>query len=39
MKEIADPDVRHFYREELNNRLQALLEPKRKRSGPFFPKL
>ncbi len=28
MKEIADPDVRHFYREELNSRLQALLEPK-----------
>ncbi|MDF3033406.1 MAG: primase [Alphaproteobacteria bacterium] len=28
MKEIADPDVRHFYREDLNNRLLAIMEPK-----------
>ena len=28
MKEITDPDVRHFYREELNNRFQVLIEPK-----------
>lgn len=28
VKEIVDPDVRHFYREELNSRLQTLLEPK-----------
>ena len=28
MKDITDPDVRHFYREDLNNRLQALIEPK-----------
>jgi DNA primase len=27
-KEIMDPDVRHFYREELNNRFFALMEPK-----------
>ncbi len=30
MKEIADPDVRHFYREEFNNRLLAITEPKGK---------
>lgn len=30
MTEIADPDVRHFYREEFNNRLLAITEPKGK---------
>ena len=27
LKEIVDPDVRYFYREELNNRFQALAAP------------
>lgn len=39
MKEIADPDVRHFYREEFNNRLLAITEPKGKfpsRSDPGY---
>lgn len=30
IKEITDLDVRHFYREELNNRLQTIIEPKGK---------
>jgi len=30
MKEIIDPDVRHFYREDLNNRLQTLMGTKGK---------
>lgn len=30
VKEIMDPDVRHFYREELNNRLQNVIEIKGK---------
>ena len=33
MKEIVDLDVRHFYREELNSRLQALIEPKERSQG------
>ncbi|MBX9804654.1 MAG: DNA primase [Alphaproteobacteria bacterium] len=35
MKEIGDLDVRHFYREELNNRLQALTEPKGRDQGSY----
>lgn len=27
IKELVDPDVRHFYRQELANRLQGVLEP------------
>jgi DNA primase len=33
MKEITDPDVRHFYREEMSSRLQALIEPKGRDQG------
>lgn len=33
MKEIMDPDVRHFYREELSSRLQTLIEPKGRDQG------
>lgn len=33
IKEIADPDVRHFYREELSSRLQTLIEPKGRDKG------
>jgi DNA primase len=36
LKEIADPDVRHFYREELNNRLQILMELKGKDQAPSY---
>lgn len=36
MKEIADPDVRHFYREDLNSRLQALVEPKGRDQGRAY---
>ncbi len=36
MKEIADPDVRHFYREDLNSRLQALVEPKGRDQGRTY---
>jgi len=32
MQEIADPDVRHFYREELNNRLQDVFDVKKRDS-------
>jgi DNA primase len=36
IKEITDLDVRHFYREELNNRLQTIMEPKGKdQSRPY----
>lgn len=33
LKEIQDPDVRHFYREEFTNRLQGLLDPKMRELG------
>jgi DNA primase len=33
MKEITDPDVRHFYREEMSSRLQTLIEPKGRHQG------
>jgi DNA primase len=33
IKDIVDPDVRHFYREELNNRLQNIVEFKGKASN------
>jgi DNA primase len=35
LKEIADPDVRYFYREELNNRFQALAAPPPRAHGTF----
>ena len=36
LKEITDPDVRHFYREELTNRLQILMEPKGRGQAPSY---
>jgi DNA primase len=38
IKEIADPDVRHFYRTDLNNRLVDLIEPKGRGSNHFDQK-
>ena len=36
VKEIADPDVRHFYREDLNNRLQREIEPREQNRNPRY---
>jgi DNA primase len=38
MKEITDLDVRHFYREELNSRLQTLIETKGREQGRIHQK-
>jgi DNA primase len=38
IKEIADPDVRHFYREDMNSRLQTLIEPKGRDQAPAYQK-
>ncbi len=38
IKEIADPDVRHFYREEMNSRLQTLIEPRGRDQAPAYQK-
>lgn len=35
LKEITDPDVRHFYKEDLNNRLSGIMEPKGKFPSRF----
>lgn len=35
IKDIADPDVRHFYREELNSRFQSIIETTGKQTHRF----